>query len=79
MRVSPDIGAVVVQEDRDIASHANRALRGITAQCVPLLEKEKLQDAVVGEIALELARGFLDGCGLAAASSRGQELQASWL
>src|SRR5712671_2144855 len=66
VRIRPDIGAVIVEEDGDIADHANRTFGSVVAQRVPLLKKEELHDPVGGENLLEFARRFLHGCWLSA-------------
>src|SRR5580698_673598 len=43
--VHPDVGAVVIDEDGNVAQNANRALRTIPPQRLPLLVEGKLQGA----------------------------------
>src|ERR1700674_2104166 len=48
--VSPDIGAVEIHKDRDVAHDANRTLRAVGAERLPLFEEKKLHDAADIEI-----------------------------
>src|SRR5580704_3517585 len=43
--VHPDVGAIVIYEDGDVAYHADLALRTITSQCLPLFVESELQGA----------------------------------
>ena len=51
----PNVGAVVVHEDRDIAHDANRALGAVPPQGLPLLVEGELQ----GAADLQIGRQFL--------------------
>src|SRR5882724_10171716 len=62
VRVCPDIGAVKVHEYSDVPGHADRALRTIGAQRLPLLGKEKLDDTAGLEIVVEFGSLLLQ-CG----------------
>src|SRR5579862_7112297 len=64
--VRPDIGAVVIDEDGDIAHDTNGALGTIAAQSLPLLTKGKLQGAANLQIVRQVLAGALDGLRLAA-------------
>ena len=54
VRMRPDIGTVKVHEDRNIADHPDRTLCAISAQRLPLLEEEKLDDTAGLEIVMHL-------------------------
>src|SRR4029077_2766432 len=56
--MSPDIGAVVVHKDGNIAHDADGALRTISTQCVPLLIECKLQGAAHSQVIREFFRCF---------------------
>ena len=55
LRMHPDVGAVVINEDRDVAHDADRTLGAIVAQGTPLLRESELQDTahhqIVGHVA----------------------------
>src|SRR3984957_18800793 len=61
----PDIGAVVVHEDGNIAGNADRALRTVTAQSLPLLVERELQRAADFELAGKLLADFFESGRLA--------------
>src|SRR6202023_765087 len=48
--VGPDIGAVKIYKDRNVAHDANRTLRAIGSKRLPLFEEEKLHNAAEIEI-----------------------------
>src|ERR1700686_5938870 len=48
--VGPDVGAVKIHKDRDVAHDANRMLSAIGSKRLPLFEKKKLHDAADIEI-----------------------------
>src|SRR5216684_1672164 len=58
--VGPDIGAVEIYKDRDVAHDANRMLRTIGSERLPLLEEEKLHDAADIEIVEHFRVSLLD-------------------
>src|SRR5215472_8472151 len=62
VRVSPDVGAIVVDEDGDVANDTNGALSTVTIKGTPLLIERKLQSApdenVVGKF---LTNSFQSG------------------
>ena len=58
MGIGPDIHAVKIHENRDIASHPNAALRAIPPQSTPLLVKSELDRPAHVEIVAQ----FLAGC-----------------
>src|ERR1700733_13075670 len=43
--VHPDVGAIVIYEDGDVAYDADFVLRTVTSQCLPLFVKSELQGA----------------------------------
>src|SRR5208337_5441424 len=51
IRVGPDIGAVEIHEDGDVADNANGTLRTIGTKCLPLFEEKELHGAAHIEIA----------------------------
>src|SRR5260370_41938890 len=53
--VGPDIGAVKIYKDRNVAHDTNRTLRAIGSKRLPLIEEEKLHDAA----AIEIVEHFL--------------------
>ena len=57
--MSPDVGAIQVHEDGDVPDHANRALRTVGAQRLPLLGEEKLHYAARFEIVVEFGSFLL--------------------
>src|SRR5436305_6666181 len=57
----PDVGAIVVHEDGDIAYDANVALAAVAAQLPPLLVKGKLEDAAHAQIISKFFTGFGQG------------------
>src|SRR5271157_1286248 len=63
--VGPDIGAVEIYEDRDVAHDANRMLRAISPKRLPLFEEEKLQDAADIELLEHFCVRLLDRRGSA--------------
>src|SRR5712664_3652962 len=48
--VGPDIGTVEIYKDRDVAHDANRTLRAVGAERLPLFEEKELHDAADIEI-----------------------------
>ena len=62
----PDVGAVIVNENRDVADNAYGFLGTIMLQSVPLLPKEKLHDAPDGEVGAELRADRIEGIRLPA-------------
>src|ERR1700674_87945 len=58
--VGPDIGAVEIYKDRDVAHDANGTLRAIGAERLPLFEEEKLHDATDIEIVEHFRVRLLD-------------------
>src|ERR1700722_2877781 len=56
----PDVGAVVVEKDGNIAGNADRALRTIKPQGLPLFVKCKLQGAADFELAGKLLADFFE-------------------
>jgi len=63
--VSPNVGAVVIDEDCDVADNANRTLRTIAAQCPPLLIKCKLQRAPEHDVVHKFLTRFVESGGFA--------------
>src|SRR3954454_5684566 len=61
----PHVGAVVADEDGDVADDLDAALRGSRPDRVPLLSKEKLDDAMELQLFCELVMRFLDRIRLA--------------
>ena len=55
LRVRPDVGAVVGDEDRDVAHDADAALAGLPPDVRPLLEEEPLLELDLAHLARELA------------------------
>jgi len=49
--MSPDIGAIVVHEDRNITQDVNLSFCAIGAQSAPLFMEEKLNDLLNGQLA----------------------------
>src|SRR5882762_9895953 len=58
--VGPDIGAVEIDKNRDVAHDANRTLRAIGSKRLPLFEEEKLHDAADVEIVEHFRVRLLD-------------------
>src|SRR6202158_2007913 len=58
--VGPDIGAVKIYKDRDVAHNANRTLRAVGAERLPLFEEEKPHDAADIEIVEHFRVRLLD-------------------
>src|ERR1700681_1564669 len=58
--VGPDIGAVEIYKDRDVAHDADRMLRTIGSERLPLFEEEKLHDAADIEIVEHFRVRLLD-------------------
>src|ERR1700681_2389863 len=58
--VGPDIGAVEIYKDRDVAHDADRMLRTIGSERLPLFEEKKLHDAADIEIVEHFRVRFLD-------------------
>src|SRR6266403_1180749 len=50
IRVGPDIGAVEIDKDRDVAHDSNRTLSAIGSERLPLFEEKELHDAADIEI-----------------------------
>src|ERR1700676_1960085 len=63
--VDPDIGAVEIHKDRDIAHDANRTLRAVCSKRLPLFEEEKLHGAADIEIVEHFRVRFRDRSRLA--------------
>src|ERR1700757_183388 len=61
----PDVGAVVIHEDGDIAHDADGPLGAVAPQCAPLLVKGELEGAANLDIVGELFTRFFQGSGLA--------------
>ncbi len=55
----PDVGAVVIHENGNVAHNANRALRAIPPQRLPLLIKSKLQSAADLQVVRQLLARLL--------------------
>src|SRR5271166_3835077 len=49
----PHVGAVVADEDGDVADDANSLLGAVRAQSTPLLEKRKLQEALFLQLVVQ--------------------------
>src|SRR5260370_15056363 len=58
--VGPDIGAVKIYKDRNVAHDTNRTLRAIGSKRLPLFEEEKLHDAADIEIVEHFLVRLLD-------------------
>src|SRR5216684_1650009 len=58
--VGPDIGAVEIYEDRDVAHDANRMLRAIGSKRLPLFEEKELHGAADIEIVEHFRVSLLD-------------------
>ena len=58
--MGPDIGAVEIYKDCDVAHDANRTLRAVGAERLPLFEEEKLHDAADIEIVEHFRVRLLD-------------------
>ena len=56
----PDIGAIEIHENSDVANDANRTLRTVRAQSAPLLEEKKLYHATGIEIVSHLGIDLFD-------------------
>src|SRR5436309_3535198 len=52
--MGPNVGAVIVHEDGDVADDANLPLRAISVQRLPLLEECKLKRALHGDLLFQL-------------------------
>ena len=65
VRVGPDVGAIEVHEDGDIADHAYRALFAVVAERPPLLVEGELYSAADGEIVREFPPCFFERRGFA--------------
>jgi len=63
--MSPDVGAVVADEDGDIAEDADLAFGAVGSQGGPLLIEEELDDLLDGEVAAALVHHPRHGVGLA--------------
>src|ERR1035437_2822825 len=61
--MSPHVGAVVADENCDIADNANAALAAIGTQSRPLLEERELQEALLVELLAQLSVQFGHGIG----------------
>src|SRR5262245_6757307 len=61
----PYVGAIVVNEDGDVADHLDAALRAVAAQSAPLLEEGKLHHALNFQFALVLEAKLMQPLGLA--------------
>src|ERR1700730_15289419 len=58
--VGPDIGAVEIYKDRNVAHDTNRTLRAIGSKRLPLFEEENLYDAADIEIVEHFLVRLLD-------------------
>src|SRR6202795_3566726 len=58
--VGPDIGAVEIHKDRDVAHDANGTLRAVGAERLPLFEEKKLHDAADIEVVEHFRGSLLD-------------------
>jgi hypothetical protein len=58
--MSPDVGAVVVHKDCQIADHSDRPLNAVPAQRAPLLVESKLNRSPHGQILSQFAADLLD-------------------
>src|SRR6266550_1435106 len=58
--MGPDIGAVVVHEDRDVAHDAHRAKSAMVPQCAPLLSEGELQSAAPDQFLAHLAANTIE-------------------
>src|SRR5579885_2470650 len=61
LALRPDIRAIVVHKDGDIADHANRFLRAVMPQGVPLLPKKELNHLANGDFGGEFSPCLLQG------------------
>src|SRR5208282_6183909 len=69
--VHPDIGAVVVDEDSDVAHNANRTLRAVSPEGLPLLVECELQGAANLQIERQIFASLLEGRRFTACQFRG--------
>ncbi len=58
----PHVSAVVVHENGDVAHNANRALRAIPPQCLPLFVESKLQGAADLQVDRQILPRLLKCC-----------------
>src|SRR5208283_3928669 len=65
IRMSPDVGAVEVDKDSEIACHANGTLRAVATQRPPLFVEKKLDDPADIEFIAHFLARFLKSCGIA--------------
>ena len=75
--MGPDVGAVLGDEDRDVAHDADAALAGLPPHVLPLLEEEELLELGLAELARELPPGLPSASSSRFASARSQVLQAA--
>jgi len=61
----PNVGAVEVDEDGNVADYANRFLSAVGTQRMPLLVKKELNHSAGFEIVGKLASFFVEGCRVA--------------
>src|SRR6266404_8820070 len=63
--MGPDVRAVIVHEDGNVADDANAALAAISVNRLPLLEECELQSALDGNLLRQLLPYLLQGFGTA--------------
>src|ERR1035437_2542983 len=73
--VGPDIGAVEIYEDRDVAHDANGTLRAIGTKRLPLFEEKELHGAADVELIKHFHVRLLDRHGVAMRQSPGTALR----
>src|SRR6266700_3264246 len=72
--MGPNVGAVVVHKNGDVANNPNRFLDAVATHRTPLLPEKELHSAADGQFCLELLARGVDGLRLASRQVHGPQV-----